>query len=125
MSSLLLMGVGASGAAEAAEPTTCAEAGTCDTCTDLKFTDSGWCLSSSEQTLTRTNCSWEVTGSTHYGVLTCITAPDPDVWELRIDDGEFRCYFQKALSTCPAGVYTRTTNDCDGDCGATQTVLSV
>ena len=106
-------------------PTDCADLGTCDTCTNLRYTDTGWCYSSREQTLSRVNCVWQDAWPVARITLNCDSGTTPDKWKLYLDDDPDYCTHHKTLSTCPEGVYALSDDDCRGDCAATLTVYPV
>lgn len=93
------------------EATSCGEAGTCAGCTNTYAMANDGCIGA--KTLTRTTgCTWWW-NSAEFAGISCNSSPEPDVWQLNTDDKSGgTCIFQKPIASCPAGTYTRTSDDC-------------
>lgn len=112
-------------------PQHCGNMTTCSECAD-QYTFSGdTCLSTAgtAHVLSRGAvdlCSW--VDALFRRTITCGTIVS-GLWNLEITDGDDRCVYTKALTWCPAGVYTRydAESECNGtgDCPETITVIGV
>ena len=97
-------------------PVDCPGLGTCATCSDNYAVNSPGCDMTGVITIARwLPCQWSYSGGGSTLDLFCHAAYEPDRWYLiAVNSYADECSWTKAISTCPAGDYARSINDCSG-----------